>query len=403
MDWKTIELGEVVNFAPKVNLKKGHTYSFVAMEDINSMDRFIYPSRSTEFDGSGGAKFSNGNILFARITPCLENRKIAQVKITSGEYGVGSTEFFVFDAKEGITNLDYLYYLLKTYLVVENAINSMVGASGRQRADWGYVKKLKINLPPLPIQRRIAEVLGRYDTLIENYKRQVNILETSAQMLYREWFVRGRCPYATYEEGSELPVGWRQVKIGEVCVIGRGSSPRPIDDNIYFEDGTIPWIKIADATASGKFLYETKEHVNKYGASFSRFLNEGSLIIATSGTLGFCIMLGVKGCVHDGWLYIPEYREGVTPNFMYFVINALTEYFNNLSYGAAIQNINTDILRETPMTLPTQDVLNKFIEIVTVIDKKIDCLSKQLIELRQMRDKLLPRLMSGQIPLTATE
>jgi type I restriction enzyme S subunit len=264
-------------------------------------------------------------------------------------------------------------------------------------------KKVKIKLPPPFIQSRIAEVLGRYDALIENYRRQIGILEAAAQTLYREWFMRGRCPYANYKKGAKLPIGWKQVKIGDVCTIGRGSSPRPIDDDIYFEDGTIPWIKIADATASGKFLYETKEHVNEYGASFSRYLNEGSLIIATSGTLGFCIMLGVKGCVHDGWLYISEYKEGVNPNYMYFVINALTEYFNNLSYGAAIQNINTDILREATMILPSQGVLNKFLEIITPTDNKIDNLSKQLIKLRQMRDKLLPRLLSGQIPLTATE
>ena len=145
--------------------------------------------------------------------------------------------------------------------------------------------------------------MGRYDALIENYATQIRTLEASAQNLYREWFVRERCPFAEYETDSKLPVGWEEIKIGDVCTIARGSSPRPINDNIYFDDGTIPWIKIADATASGKFLFETKEHVNEYGASFSRYLDEGSLIIATSGTLGFCVLLGVKGCVHDGWLY----------------------------------------------------------------------------------------------------
>ena len=84
-------------------------------------------------------------------------------------------------------------------------------------------------------------------------------------------------------------------RLADLAEIGRGSSPRPITDQRYFENGDIPWIKIADATASGKYIYETKEHVNEYGASFSRKLKPESLIIAASGTLGFPKFLGVEG------------------------------------------------------------------------------------------------------------
>jgi type I restriction enzyme S subunit len=390
MNWEEKELGEMVTFAPKVSLKKGENYAFVGMEDINSIDRFVNPLKIINFDGASGARFYDGNILFARITPCLENRKIAQVKSTNQTKGIGSTEFFVFDSKPDISDIGFLYYLLTTDLIVENAVNSMVGASGRQRADWQYIKKIKINFPPLPIQQRIAEILGRYDELIENYQRQIKILESNAQEIYREMFVRRI-------DKENLPDGWEEIKIGDVCKIARGSSPRPINDQSFFVDGSIPWIKIADATASGKFLYETKEHVNEYGASFSRHLEKGSLIIATSGTLGFCIFLGVKGCVHDGWLYIAEHKDSINLQYMFFVINSLTDYFNNMSYGAAIQNINTDILRETPMILPDKASLNKFQEVIIPIDEKVDNLSRQISKLRQMRDKLLPRLLNGEL------
>ena len=77
--------------------------------------------------------------------------------------------------------------------------------------------------------------------------------------------------------------GWKEYKIDEICKVGRGSSPRPIDNPIYFEGGDIPWVKIDDATASGKKIYQTKEYINDYGASFSRHLPAGSLILATSG------------------------------------------------------------------------------------------------------------------------
>lgn len=131
---------------------------------------------------------------------------------------------------------------------------------------------------------------------------------------------------------------WQIVKLGNCTEIGRGSSPRPINDNAYFDKGTIPWVKIADATASFKYIYETKEHVNEYGASFSRKLLPGSLIVAASGTLGFAIFLGVEGCVHDGWMYFKRIDEDkLDKQFLYYLLNTLTKSFNSFSYGAAIQ------------------------------------------------------------------
>ena len=103
-------------------------------------------------------------------------------------------------------------------------------------------------------------------------------------------------------------MSWREIELADVCEIGRGSSPRPINNRAYFDGGEIPWIKIADATSSVKVIYKTKEYVNAYGASFSRLLPIDSLIVAASGTLGFPMFLGVEGCIHDGWLYFKSYN-----------------------------------------------------------------------------------------------
>ena len=143
-------------------------------------------------------------------------------------------------------------------------------------------------------------------------------------------------------------------KLGDLADIGRGSSPRPITDPRYFVDGNIPWIKIADATASGKYIYETKEHVNDYGASFSKKLKPNTLIIAASGTLGFPKFLGCEGCIHDGWIYFSDIKENlILPDYLYYYLITLRGYYNNLSYGAAIQNINTPIIKKTKIYLPT--------------------------------------------------
>lgn len=181
---------------------------------------------------------------------------------------------------------------------------------------------------------------------------------------------------------------WRSVKIGDVCTVGRGSSPRPIQNQEYFEAGTIPWIKIADATSSGKYLYETKQYVNEYGASFSRLLPKGSLIVAASGTLGYTQMLGVDGCIHDGWLYLDNFRSDVSKDFLYYLFKERVQFFYNSAYGAAIQNINTTILREMEVKLPPIDVQRKIAAVLSAYDDLIENNTRRIAILEEMARRL---------------
>ena len=167
-------------------------------------------------------------------------------------------------------------------------------------------------------------------------------------------------------------MSWEIIEIGSLCEIGRGSSPRPINNRAYFDGGDIPWIKIADATSSGKEIVETKEHVNSYGASFSRLLPIGSLILATSGvSLGQVKLLGVEGCIHDGWIYIKNYN-GIEKEFLYYKLIELEKHFHSESYGAAIQNINTDILRRTKISLPPLQTQKRIASILSAYDDLIE-------------------------------
>jgi len=176
---------------------------------------------------------------------------------------------------------------------------------------------------------------------------------------------------------------WIKKEIGELADISRGSSPRPITDTKYFDGGTIPWIKIADATKSGKFLYETKQHVNELGASFSRRLSPGTILVAASGTLGYTQILGVEGCAHDGWLILQNLRE-LDRDFAYYALKTLEQHFFNSGSGAAIQNINTDILRQAKIPYPPLPVQRRIAGILAAYD--------DLIENNQRRIAILERM-----------
>src|SRR5438045_8765190 len=109
----------------------------------------------------------------------------------------------------------------------------------------------------------------------------------------------------------ELPDGWTFDRLGNRCTVRRGSSPRPAGHPKYFGGGTIPWIKIGDATRTkGRFIEVTEEYVNEEGADHSVRIPAGSLIVANSGvSLGFAAFTRMHGCIHDGWLLRTKFRE----------------------------------------------------------------------------------------------
>ena len=207
-------LKDFIHINPKVELTKDEVYPYVEMSEVNPAKGYVRKSINRKFKG-GGAKFEDGDTLFARITPCLENGKISRFKSNGSDTkkGFGSTEFIVFRAKEGISDPDFVYYLSKSSIVKGAAEKSMSGSSGRQRADINVIKNIKIDPPDFDTQSQIASILSAFDDLIENNTRRIEILEEMARWIYREWFVHFRYPGHEHDrlvdsEMGEIPEGW---------------------------------------------------------------------------------------------------------------------------------------------------------------------------------------------------
>lgn len=165
-NWRKEKLSDIVEFNPRESIKKGAYAKKIAMDKLQPFCRDIQEVTFEAF--SGGAKFRNGDTIMARITPCLENGKVSLVNVLEeDEIGFGSTEYIVFRAKEGITDSNYLYYLICSPEVRESAIKSMVGSSGRQRVQIDVLKNLIINIPDIDEQRIIAGVLKCLDDKIQ--------------------------------------------------------------------------------------------------------------------------------------------------------------------------------------------------------------------------------------------
>lgn len=170
-EWTIKKLSEIAYFNPHESLSKGIVAKKIAMDKLQPFCKDISSYEIEKF--TGGAKFRNGDTIMARITPCLENGKVAKVSILDeGEVGFGSTEYIVFRAKDNV-NEDYLYYLVCSPYVRSAAIKSMVGSSGRQRVQLDVIKNLKINVPPYSVQCEIGRILKFLDDKIQ-LNKQIN-------------------------------------------------------------------------------------------------------------------------------------------------------------------------------------------------------------------------------------
>jgi len=145
-EWKEYKFSDFVEINPTVPMKGTDMYSFVEMKDLQDGNKFCFPSAERKL--SSGARFKEGDTLFARITPCLENGKICQVKGLKNGIGFGSTEFLVFRGKESVSDNDFVFYLSRWDEVRGYAESRFEGTSGRQRVPKNCFDNLYLILPP---------------------------------------------------------------------------------------------------------------------------------------------------------------------------------------------------------------------------------------------------------------
>ena len=370
----TLPLSEFVEINPKVKLKKGVEYPFVEMGFVVPGNRYVSSDNKRSYKG-GGAKFRTGDTLFARITPCLENGKIVQFSGASNEVGFGSTEFFVFRNKEGISDAGYVFYLASSSIIRKPAEKSMFGTSGRQRADLASIKDMDIPAPTLPTQRKIAAILGAYDDLIENNTRRIRILEEMAQALYREWFVKFRFPGHENVEMVEselglVPEGWEVKRLGDVIELAYGKALKA-ENRI---DGPVP-------------VYGSGGIVGHHDES----LAEGpSIIVGRKGNVGSVYWSDDDFFAIDTVFYV---KSKVSLPYIYYNLRS-QNFINN---DAAVPGLNRNQAYLLPFLLPNVEILSKFENFVNEIFKHTKNLRIKNANLRRTRDLLLPKLISGEL------
>lgn len=391
-EWFEKRLDEIAEFNPRESLKKGSIAKKISMDKLQPFCRDV-PGFELE-PYSGGAKFRNGDTIMARITPCLENGKTAKISVLEdGEVGFGSTEYIVFRAKDGC-DPDFLYYLVTSPIVRGPAIKSMVGSSGRQRVQTDVLQKLLVKVPDLEAQKAISEILKSLDDKI-NANRKINDnLEQQAVALFKSWFVN-------YDPWDGIrPTGWTNAPLGTFVEIKRGGSPRPIQD--YLSDSGFQWLKISDVTSlSSPFVLAIKEHIKEEGLKKTVFLHAGELVLSNSATPGIPKILDVDTCIHDGWLYFP--KSDFSKYYLYLFFKHIRKELVSLGNGSVFTNLKTDILKAFPVSKADKTTLKEFDAFVSPLFDAMLNANRENLKLATIRDSLLPKLMSGELDVSAIE
>lgn len=378
-DWKEYKLEDIALINPAESLKKGELAKKIPMDVLQPFCKEV-PGYLVE-KYNGGTKFRNGDTIMARITPCLENGKTTKVDILNdNEVGFGSTEYIVFRAIENKTDSDYLYYLVTSSQIRESAIKSMVGSSGRQRVQTDVVKNLSIILPPLPIQRKIAKVLSAIDDKIELNNSINNNLEQQAMAIFKSWFVNFE-PF-----GGIMPDDWEIKTLDAFCNIFTGRKNANEND----ENGKNKFF-----TCGPKTLL------------INSCIHEGpAIIIAGNGAYTG------RTKFYDGKfdLYQRTYActslENTNKNYIYLLYiiikNVLQKNIMGGTHGSAIPYIVMNDIAKFEITFK-KDIFDNLSSIIKPLINKVLGNEAENEKLIQLRDTLLPKLMSGEIDVSNVE
>lgn len=425
-DWLQMPFSQAVLVNPAVGLKRGEEYPFVDMPTVTPGARCVRAAERRVFAG-GGSRFQVGDTLLARITPSLENGKIARFcGDAAGHVAHGSTEFIVIRGREGVTDTAYAYYLTKSPGVTSYAIDQMTGTSGRQRVPTEALAHLTVPIPPLHQQRSIAQILGALDDKIEVNGLMNRSLDAISHALFKSWFVDFD-PVRAKAEGRDsglpldvaalfpdslvnsalgpIPSGWRALPLGRVARVTVGGD-WGADERF---EGAVEAVCLRGVDLERLRKEGWSDAPRRWVTAASaekRRLSDRDVLVAGSGAGPTGRPLWASPQLEDMWglpVIYSNFCKRVRCSSSEVAVyvdrclhvmresGEIWEYVN----GTSVPNLDADaLLAQKHIIVPDLRVLRVFERLSRSVSRKL--LSEESRILTTIRDALLPKLVSGE-------
>ena len=294
----------------------------------------------------------------------------------------------------GIADSDFL----GRRLVRKDFINAMV--KWRQGVIYGQWRihesdflKIEITVPSVEEQRKIGAYLDQLDNLITLHQRKFEKLTNVKKSMLEKMFPQNGSSYPEIRfKGFTDP--WEQRKFSELVQIERGGSPRPIDDFITDAPNGLNWVKIGDAPTQGNYITKTAEKIRPEGLSKTREVHPGDLILSNSMSFGKPYIMGIDGCIHDGWLLIRNTYGVFDLTFLCHLLGTpqMLSQYRSLAAGSTVNNLNKELVGNTYVTIPSiteQRVLGAYLE---QLDNLITLHQRELEKLQNIKKSMLEKM-----------
>lgn len=402
MSWWNATIGEIANVKGGKRLPEGHQF---ASEPTS------FPYIRARDIGDGKIQIQEPVYLYeqtrkilAQYTVSTSDILITIVGANVGDVGYVSEEFdganLTENAARLVVNGELAHpYFLKSFLAAKQSKSRLSFiASGAAQGKLGLykIKSFQVPLPPLNVQRKIADVVKNYDDLIENNQRRIALLEQAARMLYREWFVRFRFPGHEHVKIIDgLPEGWERPAASVVMDILSGGTPKT--GNGAFWDGNIGFFTPKDATET-PYVLNTEKTITEEGlrACNSKLYPTDTLFITARGTVGKLNLALVPMAMNQS-CYALRAKSHFGQRYLYVALKAAIEQVRSRATGAVFDAVIVATFDRIPFLVPHESFTRSFEQSIDPMFDQIANLIQQNQKLAQARDLLLPRLMNGEI------
>ena len=283
--------------------------------------------------------------------------------------------WLVIHDKNNVFDKSYLYYYLGSPNIYREFQRLAVGGVVNN-LNSELVRNVQVAIPPLPEQSRIVEELDELSNIIEKKRQQLSELDNLAQSIF----------YDMFGDPVTNEKGWEVKKLGEVCIIERGGSPRPISAFITNEDNGVNWVKIGDAEEGSMYINSTKEKIKPEGVKKSRMVHKGDFILSNSMSFGKPYILGVDGCIHDGWLVIRDINRVFNKSYLYYYLGSKFIYneFKRLAVGGVVNNLNSELVRGVLVAIPPLNLQQLFAQKIEAIEKEKELIKQSIKETEEL-------------------
>ena len=404
-EWKRVKLGElyeVHNGLSKGRQFFGSGYPFLSFSTVfnnwflpEELDSLVQSSEKER----EACSIKKGDVFITRTSETMDELGMSSVALR--DYPNATYNGFTKRLRPITDNVipEYIGYYLRSpkFRGKFMAFSTMTTRASLANGD---LLGMEVELPNKNEQHRIATILSRYDSLIENYQKQIKLLEEAAQRLYKEWFVELRFPgHENTKMVDGLPEGWERKKIDDVCVsISSGSTPSRNNKN-YWENGTIKWVKTKELQDG--WILDTEEYITQdgYNNSSTKMFPDNTVLMAiyASPTLGRLGVLATECCCNQAALGLIADDAKISWQWLFWKLYELRDDFNSIARGAGQQNISGIVVKNKVIVVPDKPIIDDFTSAVSKMFEKQKNISSQIRLLTEARDRLLPRLMGGEM------